>query len=90
MDNNNINEEETSQESEFVEATQNSVGDLYGTENEQEVGEYDPAELERKNKAFLDQSWANIAENEAAEHRLLKDMKQETHWRIHIIEKSFR
>jgi len=58
-----------------VEATQNSVGDLHSTDNEQELGEYDPAELERKNKAFLDQSWANIAKNEEVEQRLLKDIE---------------
>jgi len=34
-------------------------------------------ELEAKNKAFLDQSWANIIENEEVEQRLLQEMESE-------------
>lgn len=75
MKNINIEEEESSQESEFVEATQNSVDDLHSTDNEQEGGHHDLAELEKRNKALLDQSWANIAADEEAEKRLLKDIE---------------
>jgi len=34
-------------------------------------------ELERRNKAFLDQSWANIIKDEEAEQRLLTNMDEQ-------------
>jgi hypothetical protein len=70
-------ENENSQDSEFVEATQNFTDflDSQSTADNAEDSELDLEELERRNKAFLDQSWANIMENNEAEQILLKDME---------------
>jgi len=62
-----------SHESEFVDSTQQFV-----TSSSKQIIEegnaIDLAILDRENKQFLDQSWANIAEDEDAERRMLQDM----------------
>lgn len=70
----NNEENDNSQDSEFVEATQNldECQDSYSTEDDIEDDALDPEEIARRNKV----SWANIMENKEAEHRLLKDIEE--------------
>lgn len=74
-------EEVESSQSEFVEGTQfeKNFNEDYDGNNEMQCNDDITedmlnvqgrlAELERKNKAFLDQSWANITENKEVEAR---------------------
>jgi len=45
-------------------------------------------EIERKNKEFLDQSWNNMAEDEEAEQRLLKQIEAEPHEEFQVVRRS--
>jgi hypothetical protein len=66
--------DETETDSEFVDnsldAVRNTVISSVQSESENDSG-LDLAALQRKNKEFLDQSWANFAEDEEGEKRLL-------------------
>lgn len=80
-------EEVESSQSEFVEGTQfeKNFNEDYDGNNEMQCNDDITedmlneqgrlTELERKNKAFLDQSWANITKNKEAEARLLKEIE---------------
>jgi len=75
----NDDEDHSSSCSEFVEASNMENFEVQVDMNEVKSDTPVPAnlqQLERKNKAFLDQSWANIADNDEAEHRLLKDLEK--------------
>jgi len=77
-------EDHSSKCSEFVEASNMDIFEEHADRNEVNSGKsVDPTlalanlqELERNNKAFLDQSWANIVENDEAEQRLLNDLEK--------------
>lgn len=76
-------EDNSSQCSEFVEASNMDISEDPADRNEV-ISKPNPTpipkniqELERTNKAFLDQSWANIAENEDAEQRLINALEKE-------------
>jgi len=76
------NDDDSSQCSEFVEASNQVINENFVDRNEvnSDTIENTPEainlqELERQNKAFLEKSWANIADNEAAENRLINDLE---------------
>ena len=70
-------DEFSSHDSEFVDATQinSPVAAADGSDNE--LNREDINALDRQNKQFVDQSWANMAEEEEAEQRLLRHIEDE-------------
>jgi len=81
-------EDTNSHTSEFVDATQqNDDANMDEETSEEHTADVNDANLiidhekrkvlDKQNRDFLDKSWANIIENEAAEDRLLKDIEVE-------------
>lgn len=70
-------EENSSQDSEFVDATQMGEGNNLPEEEEEEEQEITEDRV-KKNAEFLKQSWANIAEDEPAEVQFIRESREGT------------
>lgn len=72
---------ENSNDSEFVDATQHHEDSNVSSSQEQDKEDVQDVgltlvDLEKENRLFLEQSWANIADGADAEQRLLQDLEK--------------